>query len=411
MRSQKISLLLLISASVLVSLGDLRNLITPFGYWLAWAIWLSLAAVSVAFFKHEPYSYQDHAGIAQSLLLLGFGLLLSGFSLSALYNADYITLYQIIKMTAICAIGEFIYKHSNSLSHQQLASISFTTIAIAFLLFATSKYVFPASHVQLGDGRQGSLIAYPGVLWKTGAFFSPFALAYFLSERKNSVTSLLAYLAGAFLVIIDGSRTGILWLTFSTTILIGIRTLDYKRAYSFQNIILAGLAAATLSISAAFLASAPDTINFALALDRISSGDPTRINMLADGLTHAEQCLALGCGFGSAVSATPEGPMVIHNAFLAVLGDIGILGFIGLLVILASPLLALLAKLSISPSKSDLASAYFISAATLGVMGFMFTLLFHPLSTEMSEWGLFFIMASWIFSKSREANFKAAPHK
>ena len=411
MRSQKVSLFLLISASVLVSLGDLRNLITPFGYWLAWGAWLSLAALSIAFVKHVPHSDQANAATAQSLLLLGFGVLLSGFSLSALHNTDYITLYQTIKLAAIFAIGVLIYKHSNRLNHQHLASISLTTITVAFLLFASAKYAFPALHVQLGDGRQGSLIAYPGVLWKTGAFFSPFALAHFLSERNSSVTSLLSYLAGAFLVIIDGSRTGILWLIFSTTILISIRILDYRRAYSFQNILLAGLAAATLSIWGAFLASTRDTINFALALDRISSGDPTRINMLADGLTHAEQCLALGCGFGSAVSATPEGPMVIHNAFLAVLGDVGVLGFIGFVVIISSPLLVLLARLSTFPSRSDFGSTYFICAATLGVIGFMFTLIFHPFSTEMSEWGLFFIMASWIFSKSRKANFKAAPHK
>lgn len=411
MRSQNVSLILLISASVLVSLGDLRNLITPFGYWLVWGVWLSLAAFSIAFFRHAPYSYQDHAGTAQSLLLLSFGLLLSGSSLSALHNADYITFYQTIKLAAVSTIGTFIYKHSNRLNHQHLASISFITVALAFLLFSFSKYAFPALHVQLGDGRQGNLIAYPGVLWKTGAFFSPFALAHFLSGRNSRVTSLIAYLFGAFLVIIDGSRTGILWLTFSTTILISIRILNYNKAYCFQNILLASLAATILSIWGAFLASTPDTISVALALDRISSGDPTRINMLADGLIHAEQCLPLGCGFGSAVSATPEGPMVIHNAFLAVLGDFGVLGFIGLVVILSTPLLVLLAKLSISPSRSDSGSAYFICAATLGVIGFMFTLVFHPFSTEMSEWGLFFIMGSWISSKSGEANFKAAPHK
>ena len=47
---------------------------------------------------------------------------------------------------------------------------------------------------------------------------------------------------------------------------------------------------------------------------------------------------------------------------------------------------------------------YYRVAGLMGVCGFVFLMLLHPLSTEMSEWGLYLIMVSWLHSLSKGEN-------
>ena len=41
-------------------------------------------------------------------------------------------------------------------------------------------------------------------------------------------------------------------------------------------------------------------------------------------------------------------------------------------------------------------NVFFKFAAILGVLCYIFIMLFHPLSTEMSEWGYWILMVSWL---------------
>lgn len=92
--------------------------------------------------------------------------------------------------------------------------------------------------------------------------------------------------------------------------------------------------------------------------------------------------------------------MVIHNAYLTTLADVGVIGLAGFLLIILGPFVAILSTHSLARKIRLSAGSYITSAAALGVAGFGFMMTLHPLSTEMSEWGLYFLMFSWMFSNS-----------
>lgn len=384
----------------MVALGDLRNAITPPGYWLMWGAWSIFATISLLITKADVFKHATAGKVARKIMLSGFALLLIGFMSSALYNSDPITLYQTIKLAVICAIGILIIKHSARIEQESIVAICLFTVWISFSAFFLSKFILLQYHIVLGDGRQGSLIAYPGVLWKTGAFFSLFALAHSLSVRKMAFGHLLAYTIGIYVIILDGSRTGFLWIGLATGVLFGLRILNQGQRYSLIGLMALGSSVLVGSLYLANKVSVQDVSIHALTFERFSTGDDVRSAMLHDILIHAEGCLPLGCGFGNAVTETTEGPMVIHNAYLTTLADVGVIGLAGFLLIILGPFVAILSTHSLARKIRLSAGSYITSAAALGVAGFGFMMTLHPLSTEMSEWGLYFLMFSWMFSNS-----------
>lgn len=400
MRPPKYSIILITCASVMVALGDLRNAITPLGYWLMWGAWSIFATIGLLLTKANESKHRAPGTVAQTLLLAGFSLLLIGFMSSAIYNSDPITLYQTIKLVMICAIGILIHRHSARIGHESIFPICLITVWISFGAFLLSKFFLLPYHVVLGDGRQGSLIAYPGVFWKTGAFFSIFALAHFLSARKMAFSSVLVYAIGIYIIMLDGSRTGFLWIALASGMLLALRILNQRQGYSFVGLMAAGslVLAGTMywAISVSIQVGNVDALPF----ERLSTGDSVRTTMLHDGLIDAEKCLPVGCGFGTAVTETPEGPMVIHNAYLATLADVGVVGLAGFLLIILGPFIALLATRTQARKVGLATGSYMTCTAAMGVAGFGFMMTLHPLSTELSEWGLYFLMSSWMFSNS-----------
>src|SRR5574337_37757 len=397
-----VSVILLTSASLLVALGDLRNVISPAGYWISWSVWLSIAMLSA--FASRPFSLAHSAlAGAQIHLVVGFPVLVFAFLVSAVINADVETLYQGIKLIVIAIIGLFLSHSSHSLARKDIAAISGLIILSAFAIFEFAKHIALNWYVQLGDGRQGTVLAYPGVLWKTGAFFSAFLLARFFCGNKMRARFLLLYIVSVYLVFMDGSRTGFLWLAVVLVSFVMMRLIDFAKPVSLPAIIFS-LIGATLG-GGLLLAKSSDIglADYAVVAARLTEGDPVRAEMIGDGITLAEKCLPFGCGFGAAVTQTAEGSMVIHNAFLSSLADVGIVGFAGLLIIVFGPLLAALQRL---PAVSTPADGYYLLAAAMGVLGFAFSMFLHPLSTEMSEWGLFLIMAAWLSVPPRERECK-----
>ncbi|MNV66022.1 hypothetical protein D3C71_1587520 [compost metagenome] len=78
------------------------------------------------------------------------------------------------------------------------------------------------------------------------------------------------------------------------------------------------------------------------------------------------------------------------------------LGVFGLLMVVMSPIVVFVLR-EWSGVAAPGSSVYFRVAAFLGVLCFCFVLLFHPLSSEMSEWGYWAVMLSWL---SRLSNMK-----
>jgi len=400
MNKNKIAIFLIAFVSVLVAFGDLRSLITPIGYWLLWILWLSIAGIYLMF---KQKIIHNKIKLEIKILIISFIVMLYGFVISAIVNQDVHTLYQGFKLLIILFIGLSIIKISQNLTRDDVVAISSFVVVVSFFSFILIKIFLPPLHLVFGDGREGTFLAFPGSLWKAGCFFSAFSLAHYLSSKKPSTGSGVIFMMGVFLVLVDGSRTGILWLFISTLILISARIINIRLKITATGIGVTGLC---LLFIAYFVAFSPVDNSYSsvfLGFERLIDGDSARIDMLASGLRHAEACLPFGCGFGTAIS---DGyGMVIHNAYLGAIGDIGIIGISGFVLICITPFFALYIKNLRSLETGFGSNSYIPLAALLGSAGFVFNENFHSFRTEMSEWGFFFIMFSFFLVKAKD-NFK-----
>lgn len=344
-----LSLLLLLAAW-----GDLRNIIEPAGYWIVWLLGVGLILI----FHKSRINY--------SLLIL-FIIISCSALLSALFNVDQNTLYQSIKILVcgfclIIVVGFF-----KNITFNEFTQAVRVVLSVTIIAYFLSKAVFKDWLVVLGDAREGVVFSYPGVIWKIGLFAFVVSLVrlFYLFNYKDCIFVLLSF----YLVLIDGSRTGILLIGISF-FAINFFLLRNNRKYLFFIIAL-------VSFSALFISK---LFSFEiLALNRISEGDETRIRMFKSGLEYIERCWASGCGFGFASihdNSLPGGEMVIHNAYIAALVDFGIFALLAFLIVIfgwwGQILLKPLSILSV--------------ISFIGVLNFSILMMFHPFSTEMSEW-------------------------
>ncbi len=196
----------------MIALGDIRNVITPLGYWFFWGGWISYALHSRASEIAQTSGIALHQFLLK-LIIFGCFWLISAFLISSIYNLSLETYYQGIKLIVIFIIGWLIFENSKNIDQEFILINCFFVIWISLTVYLVSKYLYPSFHVVLGDGRQGSVLAYPGVLWKVGAFFSIIIFSRYVSLDEWKLKYLLTYLAGLLLVVLDGSRTGFFWFS------------------------------------------------------------------------------------------------------------------------------------------------------------------------------------------------------
>lgn len=388
-KSNAVSYGVILSACLLVVLGDLRSLISPTGYWALWGV------VVLVGFLAAPERLNLKVSRELGIYMLGFLLLFFAFGLSALVNLDVQTFYQALKVMCIGLVFVCIYTHSQRLEQSSYFSISAISICVGFCCFFFAKYFLVGLYIELGDGRQGSQFAYPGVLWKTCAFFAGFVIIGMLFDAKNKVVSLLVLMAALYVLVMDSSRTGFIVFLFEL-ILIFLLSVHVRPQVTLLLCFL-GLIAVTTGLI--LYSSGYDFMNMndsPLVVDRLAAGDPIRSRMLADGLNQFESCMPFGCGFGSTTTQVDGEPMVVHNAFLTSGGDMGALGLIGLLILVFTPLLIFISRLWRYAKYQYKEKQVFIYsvAAFGGSLGFALLLMLHPFSTELSEWGIWMIMTS-----------------
>lgn len=386
----------ILCACLLIVLGDVRFIIGSTGYWIVWG-----AVIFTGLF-FSSCVISRNISVDLFVYLTGFLLVFLSFMLSGFANQDVYTIYQGFKIFFIALAFFCIYLNVRDLSEASVYKISVLCIAVGLVLFLMSKYALRDLYVELGDGRQGSQFAYPGVLWKTPVFFIGFVVAGMVFGARSKVVSLFALVGGLFLLKADSSRTG--FIILAMVVLLFAVLCAYLRP---KTAIICSLLFSLIGMGALILYSG-GFVFFShseepLVLNRLAAGDPIRSQMLADGLLHVKQCFPLGCGFGTATSVVDGADMVVHNAYLSSLGDIGMLGFVGITVLIISPICFFIARLTSASSRgirSTLNIAYSI-AAFGGVLGFALLLMLHPFSTELSEWGIWILMVSLLSTFSQ----------
>ena len=389
MKSNKVSFFVVLCACLLIVLGDVRFIIGSAGYWVAWC------AVAFAGFFLSSHQFSRTVSTDFFVYLVGFFLILISFLLSGVVNQDDYTIYQGVKVFFIALVFYCVYVNARNLSGADVYKISLICIAVGLFLFLISKFYLREFYVELGDGRQGSQFAYPGVLWKTPVFFIGFIVAGIVFGTGNKLLSLLALLGGLFLLKSDSSRTGFLILAMVALLFVVLCAYLKPKSTIIGSLVLGVCGIGLLILYSGgfvFFSHAEEP----LVINRLAAGDPIRTKMLADGILHVQQCFPFGCGFGTATTQVNDENMVVHNAYLSSLGDLGVLGFTGMIMLMFAPVFFFLGKIMTFRSqdiKSNKDLAYSI-AAFGGVLGYALLMMLHPFSTELSEWGIWAVMVS-----------------
>ncbi|WP_144433405.1 O-antigen ligase family protein [Alcaligenes faecalis] len=412
---------------LLIGFGDLRNVLTPVGYWLAWALW----AISVLFcfvLSGKFRIFEEVKSMPRSIYIV-FGVLVFGMIVSAVSVPQYLAFYQSIKLTVICFLFFVFYLLVREIGVDSVVrAVCWVLIGLS-LFFLLSKYYGVPFWVRLGDGREGVFISYPGAMWKITVFFLPLLIANTYLRPENSIRNGVCIGLSAYLLILDGSRTGflsvvIIFLIFILLIFFvsSFRRLVFNISWVgaiFSTFLLFfvfdGFLSSHFNISettgltewtqknSAFIKVEP------LAISRLSDGDSDRISLLKHGWNHALECLPFGCGFETTASLSHGVVMPVHNAYLAAFGDFGFLGLIGMLgffVVSSWPFFKVFKPMDSHPGiygqGYSIDQKVYVLAATLGALSFCGSWLLHTFSSEMSEWGFFLVLLGISWSMARK---------
>lgn len=409
---------LLAVPALLMAWGSLRYTLTPVGYWAAWGLW-ALAAIAVV----GVHGWIGQALQRPALWIVGaLAALILGMVLSAGVNHDGVTLYQAMKIGVIGLLFWVMWGVAARSGTEDLIRALYSVLALVVLIFFLSK-IFSTTSYRLGGDREGDIFARAGVIWKAGLFFLPLFLADWLCQPRRWVVASAAIGASLFLVVADGSRTGLLLIP---AVCLGMVLVTWWRGDAallrrrpWMPLLAAGVLFVLLLLNTGLnlwrlgashrpagmtdIAQVESWVGRAVAPvvdNRLGEGDAPRMRLLRNGLEKSRACFPLGCGFGSTAMDAGYGmPMNVHNAYLGALADFGLLGLLGMLGFVAAAALPLLWVAR--DRQDDPVRAYVAAAAAGSALAYCAALSLHTFSTEMSEWGYLLLMLAFAWRPAR----------
>lgn len=275
-----------------------------------------------------------------------------------------------------------------------------------------------------GDGRWGTFLNYPGSLGKVGLLIFPYSLYMILSTKP--IFNKYLFLLGVSLLTpyFDGSRTIAISLIIATFFVLIIRLLEAKswetlrfigvRSVSavismllFWFVLIGALSSFSQALPKGFGRAEEVVTDMAERVDSnqtvtyipwansllqiIKHIDGPRYGQIEAGILAIAASPIWGNGIGATKAETSIGEMVIHNTYLQVWADLGLFGIITYLLVVGGWLIHLpktYKKIKVLKQANE-RGLYYCSMFLL--FYFLFSGLFHPLSTEWSEWVIFLI--------------------
>lgn len=435
--SDRLPVALLTASLVLMVSGSLRDLVSPLGYWGAWGLWAMVTLIVTR--RAQGTCTQTRP---PGRVMASYAILIAGMLLSAAFNRDGVSAYQAVKIGVVALMFMAMWRLAVRLDRRRLVGAMGWTVVVVLVSLAVSKVWNPTGQALLAGPREGSFLAVYGVLWKAGAFLLPVFLADAVETPGAWARNGLMVAACVFLVLIDGSRTGLLllgatavgflaflvwrggwalmrrqcrWLGAALVLLLCLQVLNtganlgvakqWWAGNTTASSVSDGTEAAVQPAAAQSAAAQPARV-LEGALDRtfetrIGDGDPARIKLLRAGLGQVVACLPLGCGFGATGTDIGTGAqMVVHNAYLAALGDFGVLGLIGMLGFLAAAALPIWRVLRQGDRS---AQGLFVVAAAGSALAYGMSLMLNTFTTEMSEWGYLILMLAFAWAPPENA--------
>lgn len=266
------------------------------------------------------------------------------------------------------------------------------------------------------DGRVGWFANWPGKLWYVSALIYPCLLYRVITDTKLKYWFYFG--CSILIIVLDGSRTGLLWL-FCSSILLFIYVYMLRGWEIVLKLLLAFIIASFIFIftTQEFI---PWIINNHLSdvvvtdsiacqniftdikavSPRVIHGDVnTRLSMIKNALNTVIDYFPIGSGFGSTKSMDIDGTMVVvHMAYLQVIADLGVIGISGLLIIIYYPLYKAVQYLRHAREFGLFINKLILPISIILLQAMIF--LFHPISNELTEWGIPIIAMVIIFQQT-----------
>jgi O-antigen ligase len=330
-------------------------------------------------------------------------LLVFAVCLPAIYGAKMIYSFaEAAKLTVILLGAISIFVALSPLAHYAFrgfvvsVSINLLLLAGGFLGLGTAEIMFA--------GRWGTILSYPGSLWRVAV--TVWVFAAYLSIKRRSVPYWGLLAGSTVLIYLDGARTAILLLLAGALYLVFVlanEAVQFKRA-----LFVGGLGVGIVAVGVAYSGiisgrggseqgpgvGRVQQLTTSVAqqgIEGLDAADVIRFQMWKDVVEAIQAHPLLGTGIGTTTSETVVGPMVIHMTYLQVWADMGLLGltaYVWLMwgwIVLAPTVLRRVRALS----DPTLKALYYNSVFLLLVYGLAGC--FHPLSTEWSEWIIFIV--------------------
>lgn len=376
--------------------ADLKVAIHPYIHWgislLAFVLMLPLLALA-KFRIRCQHQIQWFAVLMMILLIIS--VLLTGLTTE---NAFY-SLIQAFKLSAILLMPFLLFTTRSDLARVGLfAATAAVWTNLSFLLLGiTLSPVF--ARQMAADGRWGTFLNYPGSLWRVGILVLVFSTYLFYHKRKD-FRFLALLIASLCLIYADGSRTGFI-MTFASIVYVGIIVLMEKRRYLQVGLVLAftGLGGALfigmlfsdhVIISTVLPNRLEETIQ-AVVSGNLEQADSARFLMFLTAFQSISDHPLWGTGIGTTQAELDAGAMVIHNTYLQVWSDLGILGFLAYIGLVLGWILWLPHFFTNVRQQGNIMQRSIAYNAVFLLFFYSVSGLFHPLSTEWSEWITFMI--------------------
>ncbi|MGR6904128.1 O-antigen ligase family protein [Lysinibacillus sp. BSL11] len=379
--------------------ADLKITLFPYIHWITWLLFIF--PFMIRGFLKEKLIISPMFGIAFLLVMLGvFGSFFQGAGIE--------NFIQSIKLFLILiTIYYFIYYSKLGWNEINIALNSAIVVNVILLVLGLLGAQSFAS-LMTSDGRWGTVLAFPGSLVKIGTYGFYFnVMALLLLPKKQKLKHCLFILLSLFVIYMDGSRTGMLLIALTSVFIVVFYVLfNYRnklKAIIFPLIVFFILTVGIVIAIPSILKSRIG-VSFLNLLNSptISSGlelvDSARFMMFKTAIQKIYDNPFIGTGAFTTVGYYEDGSsMVVHNTYLQLWGDFGILGLLGMCFIYlgwVAFLPKIMMKIQINKNEKE---NILVSSSVLMLLYFIGNGLFHPYSTELSEWITFMLPLTYCY--------------
>ena len=289
-------------------------------------------------------------------------------------------------------------------------------VCINLLLLLGGCFGFGTA-AEMAPNRWGTVLNWPGSLSRVAG--SVWVYAAYLLVKRRSPSSMVLLAASTFLVYMDGSRTALLLLLVGALFVVLVLTTEAGQLQRAVLVGAIGLGVFVVGVTYSGLLSGDASIEEGGAVARLNglvnsvaaSGveglgtvDVIRYQMLEDVVDAIQAHPVFGTGIETTVTETIVGPMGIHMTYLQIWADMGLLGFGAYVWLVWGWVFWVPGVLHHVRALPDAAQrAVYYNALYLLLM-YASAGVFHPLSTEWSEWIIFIVPYAliWDIAQSQQ---------